>query len=52
MSIQHLDSRVVRAEIDARYPRPRRIRRDSSLEIIRRTMARLSREENSPGQPR
>jgi hypothetical protein len=49
MSTQHADFRLVQAEIESRYPRRRRVRRDSSLEIIRRTMARTSREENHPG---
>ncbi|WP_186814998.1 hypothetical protein [Terrabacter aerolatus] len=45
--IEHYsDLRAVQAEIRARYPQRRRARRDSSLEVIRRTMARTFREEN------
>ncbi|GAB3888043.1 hypothetical protein [Terrabacter terrigena] len=52
MSIHYVDYRTVQAEIEARYPQRRRVRRDSSLEIMRRTMARISREENNPGRTR
>jgi len=52
MSMQYVDFRTLQSEIESRYPRRRRIRRDSSLEIMRRTMARVSREENNPGRTR
>lgn len=52
MNTQHLDFRTVQVEIESRYPQRRRVRRDSSLEIMRRTMARASREENNPGRTR
>lgn len=48
MNTQYVDFRTIRFEIESRYPQPRRARRDSSLEVIRRTMSRLSREENNP----
>ncbi|MEW1951884.1 hypothetical protein [Terrabacter sp. NPDC080008] len=48
MNTQYVDSRTIRFEIEARYPQPRRARRDSSLEVVRRTMARHFREENNP----
>ena len=43
---------AVRAELEHRYPRRHRARRDSSLEIMRRTMARVSRQENDPAHTR
>jgi hypothetical protein len=46
------DYRTVQAEIEARYPQRRRPRSSSSLEIMRRTLARNSREENNPGRTR
>jgi hypothetical protein len=46
------DFRFVKAEIAARYPTRRQGRRDSSLEIMRRTLARNSREELDPGHQR
>ena len=46
------DYRVVKNEIATRYPARRRVRRDSSLEVIRRTLARNSREELDPGHRR
>lgn len=52
MTSQHVDFRTVQLEIEARYPQRRRARRDSSLEIMRRTLARVSREENHPGRTR
>lgn len=52
MITQHIDFRTVQIEMEARYPQRRRVRRDSSLEIMRRTMARISREENQPGRTR
>ncbi len=52
MITQHVDFRTVQVEIESRYPQRRRVRRDSSLEIMRRTMARHSREENDPGRAR
>jgi hypothetical protein len=52
MTTQHIDFRTVQVEIESRYPRRRRVRRDSSLEIMRRTLARVSREENHPGRTR
>ncbi|GGN06660.1 hypothetical protein GCM10009721_37900 [Terrabacter tumescens] len=51
--IEHYsDLRAVQAEIESRYPQRRRTRRDSSLEVIRRTMARNTREENGQGRRR
>ena len=52
MNTTYSDFRAVRAEIETRYPARRRVRRDSSLEITRRTMARNSREELNPGHRR
>ena len=52
MTALHLDHRLVRAELEHRYPRRHRARRDSSLEIMRRTMARVSRQENDPAHTR
>lgn len=52
MTTHYLDYRTVQAEIEARYPQRRRVRRDSSLEIMRRTLARVSHEENHPGRTR
>ncbi|MGO4361194.1 MULTISPECIES: hypothetical protein [Intrasporangiaceae] len=52
MTTQYIDFRTVQVEIESRYPQRRRVRRDSSLEIMRRTMARVSREENNPGRAR
>ena len=52
MITQLVDFRTVQAEIESRYPQRRRVRRDSSLEVIRRTLARSSREENHPGRTR
>ena len=52
MTTHYLDYRTARAEIEARYPQRRRACRDSSLEVIRRTLARSSREENHPGRTR
>ena len=52
MTSQHVDFRTVQLEIESRYPQRRRVRRDSSLEIMRRTLARVSREENNPGRTR
>ena len=46
------DFRTVQLEIAARYPQRRAARRDSSLEILRRTLARSSREETGSGSPR
>ena len=37
---------------ESRYPQRRRVRRDSSLEIMRRTMARIFRQELNPGHRR
>lgn len=51
--IEHYsDLRAVQAEIESRYPQRRRTRHDSSLEVIRRTMARNTREENGQGRRR
>ena len=52
MNTHHADFRLVQSEIESRYPQRRRVRRDSSLEVIRRTMGRNSREENHPGRQR
>lgn len=52
MTTHYLDYRTAQIEIEARYPQRRRPRRDSSLEIMRRTLARISREENNPGRTR
>ena len=53
MNSNYLDYRFVQAEMEARYPHRRpRVRRDSSLEVIRRTIARTSREELIPGRTR
>ena len=53
MNSNYLDYRSVQAEIEARYPRRgRRIPRNSSLEVIRRTISRASREELNPGRSR
>ena len=48
MNTHYVDFRTIRFEIEARYPQRRRTRRDSSLEVVRRTMARQSHEENNP----
>lgn len=48
MNTHYVDFRTIRFEIEARYPQRRRPRRDSSLEVVRRTMARRSHEENNP----
>ncbi|WP_374971399.1 hypothetical protein [Terrabacter sp. BE26] len=48
MNTHYVDFRTIRYEIEARYPQHGRVRRDSSLEILRRTMSRLWREENNP----
>ena len=52
MTTHYLDHRTAKLEIEARYPQRGRARHDSSLEIMRRTMARVSREENHPGRTR
>ncbi|MGW5238448.1 hypothetical protein ACWEOW_05910 [Monashia sp. NPDC004114] len=53
MNSNYLDFRAVQAEMDARYARRgRRGPRNSSLEVIRRTMSRAAREELSPNRPR
>jgi hypothetical protein len=52
VNTHYVDTRTVQLEIEARYPQRRRVRRDSSLEIMRRTLARVSREENNPGRTR
>ena len=52
MITQYLDIRTIQYEIESRYPQRRRVRRDSSLEVMRRTMARISRQENQPGRTR
>ena len=52
MITQYIDFRTVQVETESRYPQRRRVRRDSSLEIMRRTLARISREENNPGRTR
>jgi hypothetical protein len=52
MFTHYLDYRTAQTELEARYPQRRRARRDSSLEIMRRTLARVSREENQPGRTR
>jgi hypothetical protein len=52
MITTYTDLRFVKAEIATRYPARRRIRRDSSLEIMRRTLARTAREELDPGHRR
>jgi hypothetical protein len=52
MTTQYLDFRTIQYEIESRYPQRRRVRRDSSLEIMRRTMARISRQETQPGRTR
>ena len=52
MTTHYVDYRTIQVEIEARYPQRRRVRRDSSLEIMRRTLARVSREENQPGRTR
>jgi hypothetical protein len=52
MTSQYIDFRTVQVEIESRYPQRRRVRRDSSLEIMRRTLARNSRQENNPGHTR
>ena len=52
MNTTWTDYRVVKTEIATRYPVRRQVRRDSSLEIMRRTLARISREENNPGRTR
>jgi hypothetical protein len=51
MITTYTDYRFVKAEMATRYP-VRRARRDSSLEIMRRTLARNSREELDPGHQR
>jgi hypothetical protein len=52
MTTPYLDFRIIQFEIESRHPQRRRVRRDSSLEIMRRTLARTSREENDPGRSR
>jgi len=52
MTTHYLDHRTAKLELEARYPQRGRARRDSSLEIMRRTLARNSREENNPGRTR
>ena len=52
MTTHYLDYRTAQVELETRYPQRRRPRRDSSLEIMRRTLARISREENNPGRTR
>ena len=52
MNSTYTDLRFVKAEIATRYPARRSVRRDSSLEILRRTLARNSREELDPGHRR
>ena len=52
VTTHYVDYRTIQVEIEARYPQRRRVRRDSSLEIMRRTLARVSREENQPGRTR
>ena len=52
MTTHYIDFRTVQVEIESRYPQRRRVRRDSSLEILRRTLARTSREELDPGHRR
>jgi hypothetical protein len=53
MNSNYLDFRAVQAEMEARYPRRgRRGPRNSSLEVIRRTLARTTREELNPNRPR
>ncbi|HET7802363.1 MAG TPA: hypothetical protein VFL38_18210 [Humibacillus xanthopallidus] len=49
MITTYTDFRLVKAEMATRYPARRPVRRDSSLEIMRRTLARNSREELDPG---
>lgn len=48
MNTHYVDFRTIRFEIEARYPQRRRTRRDSSLEVVRRTTARQFHEENNP----
>lgn len=48
MNPQYVDFRTIRFEIEARYPQRRRTRRDSSLEVVRRTMSRQFHAENNP----
>ncbi|GAA1976573.1 hypothetical protein GCM10009817_16070 [Terrabacter lapilli] len=48
MNTQYADFRTIQYAIESRYPQRHRTRRDSSLEIIRRTMARRSHQENNP----
>jgi hypothetical protein len=52
MTMPYVDYRTLQSEIESRYPRRRRVRPDSSLEVMRRTMARIFREENNPGRTR
>jgi hypothetical protein len=52
MITTYTDFRFVKAEIETRYPARRRVRRDSSLEIMRRTLARNSRAELGTGHGR
>ena len=53
MNSNYLDYRSVQAEMEARYPRRgRRGPRNSSLEVIRRTLSRNSREELNPSRSR
>ncbi|MBB2987483.1 hypothetical protein [Terracoccus luteus] len=50
MNAMHIDPSFVRLEIEARYGRPRgHARRDSSLEVLRRTMRRNALRELRPG---
>jgi hypothetical protein len=48
MNTHYVDYRTIQYEIESRYPQRRRTRRDSSLEVVRRTMSRRSRQENNP----
>jgi hypothetical protein len=54
MSLQMHDIRLVKAEIEARYHHrhARHERRDSSLEVIRRTHGRDAWQETHPGRTR
>lgn len=50
MNTMHTDPRIVRAEIESRYPQRRpSARHDSSLQILRRTFRRNERAELHPG---
>lgn len=49
MNTMHTDPQIVRAEIESRYPqRHPSARRDSSLEILRRTFRRNERADRHP----